>query len=64
MTGHEILRDRYGMRIGEVQINGSQQVLHDRYGYRLGRYDSHDDLTRDQYGNVVGRGNLLMTLLK
>jgi hypothetical protein len=64
MLGTEILRDRYGMRIGEIRVNGSRQVLHDRYGYILGSYDSHDDFTRDQYGTVVGRGNLLVTLLK
>ena len=31
---------------------------------RLGSYDSHDNLTRDKYGNVVDRGNVLVTLLR
>ena len=46
------------------QIDGSKQVLVDKYFVRLGSYDSHDDLTRDKYGNVVGRGNVLVSLLR
>ena len=57
MQGVDVLRDKYGNRIGEIQIDGSKQVLVDRYFVRLGSYDSHDNLTRDKYGNVVGRGN-------
>ena len=64
MKGVDVLRDQYGTRIGEIQIDGSKQVLVDRYFVRLGSYDLHDNLTRDRYGNVVGRGNLLATLLK
>ena len=45
---------------GSAQIDGSKQVLVDRYFVRLGSYDSHDNLTRDKYGNVVGRGNVLV----
>ena len=64
MKGVDVLRDRYGNRIGEIQIDGSKQVLVDRYFDRLGSYDSHDNLTRDKYGNVVGRGNVLVSLLR
>jgi hypothetical protein len=56
MTGTEVLRDKYGTRIGEVRIDGSKQVLRDKYGNLLGSYDSHDDLTRDKYGNFVAQG--------
>jgi hypothetical protein len=42
MTGREVLRDRYGNRIGEIEFNGSKRVLRDKYGDRLGEYDSHD----------------------
>jgi hypothetical protein len=64
MTGREVLRDKYGTIIGEIRTEGSKQTLWDRHFNRLGSYDSHDDLTRDSYGNFVGRGNLLVTLLK
>jgi hypothetical protein len=63
MQGVDVLRDRYGNRIGEIQIDGSKQVLVDKYFARLSSYDSHDNLTRDQYGDVVGRGNVLVSLL-
>jgi hypothetical protein len=64
MVGREILRDKYGNRLGEIESNGSKQTLRDTYGNRLGEYDSHNDFTRDKYTNLVGRGNLLVTLLK
>ena len=64
MQGVDVLGDRYGNRIDEIQIDGSKQVLVDKYFVRLGSYDLHDDLSRDKYGDVVGRGNLLVTLLK
>jgi hypothetical protein len=64
MKGVDVLRDKYGNRLGEIQFDGSKQVLVDRYFVRLGSYDSHDDLTRDRYGNVIGRGNVLGSLLR
>ena len=32
-------------------MNGSKCTLRDKYGNPLGSYDSHDDFTRDLYGN-------------
>jgi hypothetical protein len=63
MQGMEVLRDRSGTKIGEIHTDGSRQVLRDRYGYLDGSYDSHDDATRDKYGTIVVKGNLLATLL-
>ena len=48
MAGREVLRDRFGNRIGEIEINGSKRVLPDKYGNRLGEYDTHDNWTRDK----------------
>ncbi len=64
MNGVDVLRDKYGNRLGEIQIDGSKQVLVDSYFVRLGSYDAHDNLTPDKYGNVVGRGNILVSLLR
>ena len=64
MTGHQVLRDRHGNRIGEIEINGSKRILRDKAGNRLGEYDSQSDQTRDKYGNPVGQGDLLTTLLR
>jgi hypothetical protein len=36
MNGHEILRDRYGNKLGEVVIRGPVSTLHDKHGDRLG----------------------------
>jgi hypothetical protein len=63
MDDRQTLRDRYGTRIGEIVIHGSRAELHDRYGYLLGWYSSDTNWTHEQYGNMIGRGNLLVTLL-
>jgi hypothetical protein len=64
MSIRETLRDRYGYKIGEIVIDDTRHVLHDKYGVRLGYYDSRNDLTHDRYGTMVGRGNLLVSLLR
>jgi hypothetical protein len=64
MSDRQILRDKYGVVLGEIRVEGSKQTLWDRHFNRLGDYDTRTDWTRDKYGNVVGRGNLLTTLLK
>jgi len=64
MEGNEVLRDRQGNRIAEIQTTGSKQVLRDKYGNRVGEYDAHTNRTTDKYGNLVGTGNLLLTLLR
>jgi hypothetical protein len=64
MDGSEVLRDRYGNRIGEIQTIGSKQILRDKYGNRLGEYDPRTNRTTDKYGRLVGSGNLLVGLLK
>ena len=64
MEGSEVLRDRYGNRIGEIQTVGSKQILRDRSGNRLGEYDARNNRTADQYGRFVGSGNLLVSLLR
>ena len=56
MHGTEKLRDKYG---SDRRFQADTGHLN-----RLGSYDSHDGWTRDKYGNPVGRGNLLTTLLK
>jgi hypothetical protein len=56
----EILRDRYGHKIGEVVVQGSKR---DEYGYKRGEYDSRDGITRDDRGRLICRGDLLLTML-
>jgi hypothetical protein len=60
----EILRDRYGHKIGEVVIQGTKRILRDEYGRKLGDYDARDGMTRDVNGRLIGRSDLLLTLLQ
>ncbi len=57
----EILRDRYGSKLGEIRDNGNEQVIYDKYGSKLGTY--RNGCTYDKYGSKIGTGNLLTTLL-
>ena len=64
MQNTEVLRDRYGVKIGEIRITDSRHAIYDLYGHFLGRYDAQFNFTYDEYGRTVGRGNLLTTLLR
>ena len=64
VSDRQILRDKYGVVLGEIRIDGSKQTLFDRHFNRLGEYDSRTNRTVDKYGNPIGQGNLLVTLLK
>jgi hypothetical protein len=60
---NQVLRDRYGNKLGEIVQESGKLVLRDRYGNKKGFYDPSTDTTRDTYGNKVGSGNILATLL-
>ena len=64
VSDRQILRDKYGVVLGEIRIDGTKQTLFDRHFNRLGEYDSRTNRTVDKYGNPIGQGNLLVTLLK
>ena len=63
MTRHT-LRDRNSHIIGylDIESNG-RQVLKDRNYHVLGYYYPDRDETQDRNYQVIGRGNILMTLL-
>ncbi len=58
---NQILKDRYGVKIGEIRDEGSRKTVYDKYGVRLGYYDGR--YTYDKYGVRVGEGDLLAALL-
>lgn len=58
---NQVLRDKNGRKIGEIQDQGSGQIIRDANGRRLGEYDGK--VTRDASGRKIGEGNLLTTLL-
>ena len=58
------LRDKNGNRIGKLETQSSGEVvLRDHNGSRRGTYDPRMNVTRDHNGNLVGKGNLLVSLL-
>ena len=59
---NQVLRDRLGRKIGEIQDQGSKQIIKDHLGRKLGEFDGK--ITKDALGRKVGEGNLLTTLLK
>lgn len=58
----EVLKDRYGSKVGEIRENGRELVLYDRYGTKLGYY--RDGKTYDKYGCLYGYGNWLAAMLR
>ena len=58
---NQVLKDRYGHKIGEIRVSGSRQEIYDEYGHRLGYFDGR--YTFDKYGHRIGEGNLLTTLI-
>lgn len=58
---NQILRDKQGRKIGEIQDQGTKQIIRDERGIKLGEFDGK--VTRDARGIKVGEGNLLTTLL-
>ena len=59
---NQVLKDKYGNRIGEIKTENNREVIYDKYGNRLGYFDGK--YTYDKYGNRIGEGNLLTTLLR
>jgi hypothetical protein len=61
----EILRDARFNTIGhlETKSNGDQ-ILRDAHFTILGYYDSRNNLTQDAHFRTIGRGNILVSLLR
>ncbi len=61
----EAVKDWRGRILGwvETRSNG-EKVLKDFYGKILGFYKPDLDVTTDFYGRHVGKGDILMTLLR
>lgn len=60
----DFVRDRNGSLLGTTDVlpNGSV-LLRDKNGRRLGIYDSKTNKTYSHTGALVGRGNVLTSLL-
>lgn len=61
----EVLKDRYGRKLGEIlEKRDGTLELRDRLGRYLGKYDPKRNETRDRTGRLVGKGNLLGMILE
>ena len=58
----EVLKDRYGVKVGENRENGRELTVYDRCGVKLATY--RDGKTYDKYGVMYGYGNWLAAFLK
>jgi hypothetical protein len=60
----QILRDKNGNRIGEIETDGyGVQIARDVNNNRVGTYDPRFNKTYDRNGRCIGEGNLLASLL-
>ena len=60
----QMLRDRRGRILGWTEDGVAGKLnIRDWQGRLLGWYDTRRDTTHDKQGRLVGRGNLLTTLL-
>ena len=59
----QVLRDKHGVKMGEIKEISGKLVIFDKRNVRMGEYDPKTNVTRDSHGVTVGQGNLLTTLL-
>ncbi|MBR6549451.1 MAG: hypothetical protein IKT68_07925 [Clostridia bacterium] len=60
----EPIKDWTGKIIGFTEWSGNKKWLSDFYGRKLGYYDRSADKTCEFGGRMVGKGDILMTLLR
>ncbi len=57
------LRDKSGRLLGRIKEVGGKMEIRNAQRKLLGRYDPKSDITRDMSERLVGKGNLLTSLL-
>ena len=61
---HHDLRDRRGRLLGKIrELSNGRLEVRDASGRRKGTYDPRKQETRDSRGKIVGKGNMLATLV-
>ena len=63
VTAEQELRDPRGKLLGRIKKVGGKLEIRDARGRLKGRYDPKTNETRDANGKLIGKGNLLATLL-
>jgi hypothetical protein len=60
----DFVRDRTGSLLGTIEtLSNGMTILRDKGGKRLGIYDPKTNKTYSHTGALVGRGNVLTSLL-
>lgn len=59
----QILKDRNNRRIGQIKTQSGKQFIYDANNRRLGSYDPKTNTTKDKNNRIIGKGNLLTSLL-
>lgn len=60
----QILRDKQNRRIGVLETDSKGiQTIRTPSNKKLGTYNPKTDQTRDSANRLIGKGNLLLTLL-
>lgn len=65
-SSHEVHRDKRGVVIGRIEhqrLTG-KSVARDARGRVVGVHDPREGLTRDAFGKVIARGNILVGLFR
>lgn len=57
------IRDFYGRTTGYLEDDGNKIVAKDYYGHTLGTYDKESNETRNFYGQRLGEGNSVSSLI-
>ena len=61
----QILKDPLGRVIARISTDSrGNMTIKDQLGVVLGTYDPKTNITRNFYGQVIGSGNLLTSLIK
>ena len=59
----QTIKNRLGQVLGTIRDEGDRQVARDFYGRIVGYYRKRDDVTTDENGLIVTRGNTLAGLI-
>lgn len=65
MIKSQAIRDYYNRVIGYIDTDDQgNKIIRDYYHKMIGRYDKKQDVTRDLYNRIVGKGDLSTMLFR
>ncbi len=65
MANEITIKDFYGRVLGYIKEDSSGNKVATNFYFKiLGRYNKADDTTRDFYGRIIARGDILASLIR